>query len=89
MRLFKLLSSVKILFFLIGDLLCHVLKALKFTETFTSELGLDKGYFERIYGTLFFLVMPVQVPSISSSIVSVKTILLVVMKVLLLFLFLI
>ena len=26
-------------------------KAPKFTETFTSELGLDKGYFDSIYGT--------------------------------------
>ena len=28
-------------------------KAPKFTETFTSKLGLDKGYFDRIY-ELFF-----------------------------------
>ena len=27
-------------------------KAPKFTETITSELDLDKGYFDRIYGTL-------------------------------------
>ena len=25
-------------------------KAPKFTETFTSELGVDKGYFDSIYG---------------------------------------
>ena len=56
LRLFKLLSTVKLLLFIMGDLLCHVLKAPKFTETFRSELGLDKGYFDTIYGTLFSLV---------------------------------
>ena len=90
MRLFKLLSFVKILLFLIGDLLCHVLNALKFTGTFTGELGLDKGYFERIYGTLFF---PGYASTSSLNFFvnnkSVKTILPVVIKFLLLFSFLI
>ena len=81
LRLFKLLSTVKLLLFLTGDLLCHVLKSPKFTETFTSELGLDEGYFDRIYGTLFSLVN-----ARSSSLnffvnnKSVKTILLVVLE---------
>ena len=76
-----MLSTVKLLLFLTGDLLCHVLKAPKFTETFTSELGLDKGYFDRIYGTLFSLIN-----ARSSSLnffvnnKSVKTILLVVLE---------
>ena len=29
-------------------------KAPKFTETFTSKLGLDKRYFDRFYRTFFF-----------------------------------
>ena len=79
LRLFKLLSTVKLLLFLMGDLLCHVLKAPKFTETFTGELGLDKGYFDRIYGTLFSLVSA-RLSSLNSFVnnKSVKTILLVV-----------
>ena len=32
------------------DFLCAS-KAPKFTETFTSELNLDMGYFDRFYGT--------------------------------------
>jgi len=81
---------VKILLFLTDDLLCHVLKAPKFTETFTSKLGLDKGYFDRIYGTLFSLV---NARSSSLKIFvnnkSVKTIFLVVFEFMLIFLFLI
>ena len=81
MRVFKLLSTVKLLLFLMDDLLCHVLKAPKFTETFTSELGLDKGYFDRIYGTLFSLVSA-RSSSLNSFVnnKSVKTILLVVLE---------
>ena len=76
-----MLSTVKLLLFFTGDLLCHVLKAPKFTETITSELGLDKGYFDRIYGTLFSLVNA-RSRSLNFFVnnKSVKTILLVVLE---------
>ena len=48
-------------------------KAPKFRERLTSELGVDKGYFDRIYGT--FLLWLCQVKN-----KCVKTILLVVLK---------
>ena len=55
-------------------------KAPKFTETFTSELGLDKGYFDRIYGT--FLLWLARSSSLHFFVrdKSVKTILLIVLK---------
>ena len=53
LRLCKLLSTVKILLFLTRDFLCHV-QGSEFTETFASELDLDKGYFQLIEFTESF-----------------------------------
>ena len=47
-------------------------KAAKLTETFTRELGLDKGYFDRISGTfLLWFNMLDKVLTISLSIMKV------------------
>ena len=52
----------------------------KFTETFTSELGLDKGCFDRIYRTFLLWLCQINFPQFLRQNKSVKTILLVVLK---------
>ena len=51
LRLCKLLSTVKILLFLTRDSMFSVTSKGPNLERLASEMGLDKRYFDRIYGT--------------------------------------
>ena len=57
--------NLSILLFLTRDFLCHVQGTEIYSRSFTSVLDLDKGYFDRIYGTFLLCFKLDQAPSIS------------------------